>query len=264
MSFHYIKMETFILPQINIPPPARSISHSQSPQPQFQPHSFKYNRPRRKRQVKKIPATGNWTPEEDKLLMNLVEGSTEKKHWQTMATYFVNKTPQQIMNRWNKVINPSLVKGNWTQEEDAILTNWVHHHGEKGWTKVASRLPGRIGKQCRERWVNCLKPNIKRSEWTEEEDNKIIELQSTLGNKWAKMAEIIEGRTDNQIKNRWNSVLKKKLNSSDKDDIFRLDDNLTFSDDLGLTFFDENNQKEDENPDDFGNYWFDDWMGKDR
>lgn len=259
------KMETFVLPQINITPQISSLTHSISPQPQFQPHSFKYNRPKRKRQEKKIPTAGSWTPEEDKLLMSLVEGSTEKKHWQTMAPYFLNKTPQQIMNRWNKVINPSLIKGNWTQEEDAVLTNWVHHHGEKGWTKVASRLPGRIGKQCRERWVNCLKPNIKRTEWTEEEDNKIIELQATIGNKWAKMAEVIEGRTDNQIKNRWNSVLKKKLMpNADKNDDFTFDLDLNFSDDSGLSIFDDDNSKK-ESQDDYGSYWFEDnWMGKDR
>lgn len=258
-------METFILPQINFTPQLTSPSYSQSPQPQFQPHSFKYNRPRRKRQAKTVPTTGNWTPEEDKLLMSLVEGSAEKKHWQTMSSYFINKTPQQIMNRWNKVINPSLVKGNWTQEEDAILTNWVHIHGEKGWTKVASRLPGRIGKQCRERWVNCLKPNIKRTEWTEEEDNMIIKLQATIGNKWAKMAEAIEGRTDNQIKNRWNSVLKKKMSTAGKKDVFTFDTNMIFSDDLNISFFDDNDQKENENPDELASYWFDDnWMGKDR
>lgn len=194
-------MDPFPLPQINSNP--NKIS-------------FQVCRTRR-RSLKKIAQYGNWTPEEDQLLINLVDSSTEKKHWQGMAAKFQNKTPQQIMNRWNKVVNPSLVKGSWTQEEDENLIEWVRKHGEKEWTKIASQLPGRIGKQCRERWINCLKPNIKRSQWTEEEDNKIIELQSKFGNKWAKIAEFIEGRTDNQIKNRWNSVLKRKIMEPQED-----------------------------------------------
>lgn len=188
-------MDPFPLPQIDLANQNLSIQFCRT----------------RRRQLKKVSPCGNWTPEEDQLLLNLVENSTEKKHWQGMASKFQNKTPQQIMNRYNKVVNPSLVKGNWTKEEDESLVDWVKNHGEKEWTKIASKLPGRIGKQCRERWFNCLKPNIKRSGWTEEEDEKIIELQSKFGNKWAKIAEFIEGRTDNQIKNRWNSVLKKKI-----------------------------------------------------
>ncbi|KAK8870588.1 hypothetical protein M9Y10_008474 [Tritrichomonas musculus] len=190
-------MEPFTLPEITINPQKISVQLC-----------------RTRKRMMKMPSSGKWTPEEDRLLITLVESSPEKKHWQGMAVQFHDKTPQQLMNRWNKVINPSLVKGNWTQEEDEILKEWVNNNGEHFWSKVAAKLPGRIGKQCRERWFNCLKPNIKKSEWTEEEDNKIIELQSTFGNKWAKIAELVEGRTDNQIKNRWNSVLKKKSTSN--------------------------------------------------
>lgn len=214
-------MDPFPLPQINL---------------ESQKISFQFCRTRR-RQMKKISPYGNWTPEEDQLLLSLVDSSTEKKHWQGMAEKFQNKTPQQIMNRWNKVVNPSLVKGNWTQEEDSSLIDWVKKHGEKEWTKIASQLPGRIGKQCRERWFNCLKPNIKRSGWTEEEDNLIIELQSKYGNKWAQIAELIEGRTDNQVKNRWNSVLKKKIAS--KDNHF-----ITLTENNSHTKNDENNHIE--------------------
>lgn len=166
--------------------------------------------PTRKREPSKAFQSASWSPEEDNLLRMLMKEIPHKKRWVVMSAHFADKTPQQIMNRWNKVLNPKLVKGNWSKEEDEILTKWVHEHGESGWTKVAAQLPGRIGKQCRERWTNCLKPNIKKTNWTEDEDNLIIQLQAKMGNKWAKMAELIEGRTDNQIKNRWNSVLKKK------------------------------------------------------
>lgn len=170
--------------------------------------------PTRKRESSKNCAYGIWTSSEDSLLLKLKEETPQKKPWTTLSKQFVNKTPQQIMNRWNKVLNPQLIKGGWTNEEDEILQKWVGEHGECGWTKVAAQLPGRIGKQCRERWFNSLKPDIKKSGWTIEEDNLIIQLQAKFGNKWATISDMIDGRTDNQIKNRWNSVLKKRINNS--------------------------------------------------
>ncbi|KAK8864058.1 hypothetical protein M9Y10_011753 [Tritrichomonas musculus] len=107
----------------------------------------------------------------------------KKKQWYQIATYFHNKSPQQIMNRWNKVINPSLIKANWSKEEDELIIKWVKEDGERGWTKIAAKLKGRIGKQCRERWINCLNPNIIKTKWTEKEDSIIIEMHEKLGNK---------------------------------------------------------------------------------
>ncbi|XP_047332687.1 myb-related protein 308-like [Impatiens glandulifera] len=103
-------------------------------------------------------------------------------------------------------------KGAWTKEEDDRLIAYIRAHGEGCWRslpKAAGLL--RCGKSCRLRWINYLRPDLKRGNFTDEEDELIIKLHSLLGNKWSLIAARLPGRTDNEIKNYWNTHIKRKL-----------------------------------------------------
>ncbi|KAJ8553659.1 hypothetical protein K7X08_024337 [Anisodus acutangulus] len=103
-------------------------------------------------------------------------------------------------------------KGPWTPEEDIILVSYIQHHGPGNWRAVPSNTGLlRCSKSCRLRWTNYLRPGIKRGNFTEHEEKMIIHLQALLGNRWAAIASYLPQRTDNDIKNYWNTHLRKKL-----------------------------------------------------
>ena len=103
----------------------------------------------------------------------------------------------------------------FTADEDATLAEIVSQ-GVKGWGKVASYLPGRTARQCRERWIGYLDPNIKYEPWTENEDMLLIDLIQKNGHKWTLISKAFVGRTDNDVKNRWYTHLRGKCQFSSK------------------------------------------------
>ena len=177
----------------------------------------------RVRKRKSGSSKNGWSENDDILLTKLVLKDQNNIDWSEISQYFPNKNTAQLIERWTKVVDPSLVKGSWTRKEDEYIIQFVSKYGTKRWTKCAEMLPGRIGKQCRERWKNHLDPSIAKTEWTSEEDQLLIDLHNKYGNHWAKIASCMKGRTDNSIKNRWNSTLSRQINKNNQHKMIKND-----------------------------------------
>ena len=106
-------------------------------------------------------------------------------------------------------------KNKFTPEEDKRLEELVQEFGENSWEEITEQMPGRNVRQCKDRWTRYLSPNVNKNKWTVEEEKLLIKLVKELNFKWVQISKHFKGRTDNQIKNKWN-ILKKYVHISKK------------------------------------------------
>ena len=162
---------------------------------------------------------GKWTQDEMDLLKKLVETYKDTApRWNEVAANFANHNAIECLTQWQTLTSPPVIKGkgSWTAEEDAILREKRQLYGRK-WAKIAAHLPGRQGKQCRERFVNHLDPELKKGEWTDDEEAILIAMHEHFGNRWANIAKNLPGRSDNDVKNHWYSTIQRKFAQHGKD-----------------------------------------------
>ena len=132
-----------------------------------------------------------WSEEEDKIL---IEKSKEYgyKNWATVASFIPGRSAIQCSARYKR-IQPGLIKGAWTPEEDQELLRLYRYYG-KNWSHISKSMPHRTGKQIRDRFLNALDDNLKKDKFTKEEDRKVVKWYKVYGNSWCRIAKKIKGR----------------------------------------------------------------------
>jgi len=187
----------------------KSRLQKQTPSAPFRPKRNPKTRRVRKEYYEKVSqkkTINRWTENEYLQLVSLVRDHGE--NWERISHQFVNKTAKQCMQKFKNSAR-SAKKGNWTEEEDRILMDWIKTHGAVKWTECSKNIKGRCGKQCRERWVNILNPGVKKGNWTDQEQTLIFDNLKKYFTSWSLMAKELEGRTENSIKNYFYSSIRR-------------------------------------------------------
>ncbi|NXG58956.1 SNPC4 protein, partial [Hemiprocne comata] len=162
-----------------------------------------------------------WTKDEDQMLLELVQEMRVGSHipYKKIAYYMEGRDSAQLIYRWTKSVDPSLKKGPWTPEEDAMLLAAVRKYRERNWYKIRTEVPGRSDAQCRDRYLNALHCDLKKGRWSLEEEEQLIDLVQKHGlGHWSKIASELPHRTGSQCLSKWRLMIgsKKKRSRSTK------------------------------------------------
>jgi hypothetical protein len=154
-----------------------------------------------------------WTEAEDIVLRQVVT-SQKQLHWKEIAAHLPRRTNVQCYQRWHRTLKKKVgvVRRCWTSEEDEMLQRAIRDTRAKigkealsaaEWRTVAELLPGKSSKQCRKRWTHVLDPTLKKTKWSEEENEVLCRAHGDLGNRWAAIARLLPGRTELHVRDRW-------------------------------------------------------------
>ncbi|XP_026862080.2 snRNA-activating protein complex subunit 4 isoform X2 [Electrophorus electricus] len=152
-----------------------------------------------------------WTKEEDQILRDLVEKMRIGNFipYTQMSYFMEGRDHSQIMYRWTAVLDPSIKKGPWSKEEDQLLLKAVEKFGCKDWCKIRLEVPGRTDNACRDRYLDCLRADVKRGTWSAEEVELLKKMVEKYGvGKWSKIASEIPNRIDSQCLNKWRGMMQ--------------------------------------------------------
>ncbi|NXA03198.1 SNPC4 protein, partial [Sapayoa aenigma] len=158
-----------------------------------------------------------WTKDEDQMLLELVQEMRVGSHipYKKIAYYMEGRDSAQLIYRWTKSVDPSLKKGPWTPEEDAMLLAAVKKYGERDWYKIRTEVPGRSDAQCRDRYLKALHWDVKKGKWSLEEEEQLIELVEKHGlGHWSKIASELPHRTGSQCLSKWKLMIGSKKKRS--------------------------------------------------
>ncbi|NXC13477.1 SNPC4 protein, partial [Corythaeola cristata] len=158
-----------------------------------------------------------WTKGEDQMLLELVQEMRVGSHipYKKIAYYMEGRDSAQLIYRWTKSVDPSLKKGPWKPEEDAMLLAAVKKYGERDWYKIRTEVPGRSDAQCRDRYLKALHCDVKKGKWSLEEEEQLIELVQKHGlGHWSKIASELPHRTGSQCLSKWKLMIGSKKKRS--------------------------------------------------
>ena len=166
----------------------------------------------------------NWTKKEDEILLEEAKKNNYRK-WKAVAKLIPGKSAIQCASRYNR-IKPGINKGQWTNAEDKQLLKFHKIYGNS-WSEIAKKMQNRTGKQIRDRFLNNFEKSVKKGKFLAQEDKLIIKWHKIYGNSWSKIAEKIEGRTGDMVKNRFYSSLKNyDIKNNDENNDFEKSNNI--------------------------------------